>query len=73
MELDLAIKVDWGSKVQITLSRSELLWIEVCMITANIGYKHHMNNHAVRKTNKTLNKISKVIHSDKVALRRLDE
>ncbi len=62
----LASKINWGSKVNITLSRSELLWVETCMITANIGYKHHNNGHAVKKTNKVLDKISKVIRSDKI-------
>ncbi len=68
-DLALAIKIDWKSRVQITLTRSELQWIETCLITANIGYKHHNSKHAVKKTNKTLNKLSKIIRDDSVALR----
>ncbi len=67
MDPAVSIKIDWKSNVQITLTRSELQWIEICLITANIGYKHHDSKHAINKTNKILNKVSKVIRSDKVA------
>lgn len=69
MDTALAIKIDWKSNVTITLTRSELQWVETCMITANIGYKHHNSKHAVNKTNKILNKLTKVIRRDKIARR----